>query len=375
MSLRPILCVVGASGSGKTTLLERLIPELTAGGLKVAVVKHAAGGLDPGPKNGSPEKDSSRLAASGGRPAIVVGPAAGPAKSGHNLIVQHAEAETPLLDLVDQFCADCDMVLAEGYKRSPHDKILISPARQNPRGPEWQLSSVALRVCAAAHPPPGTLHRDDIAGIAEWVKRWLGRRLRIGEGVVGAVLVGGESRRMGMDKARLKFRGRSVVVNLAELLGGRLSEVWTIGRRVVGVGLPRCVGWHVDLRPGRGPLGGIATALCVAATKGPRPVLVVACDMAALAGEAVDLLLEKRKPAQGATALRDPDSGRVQPLAAVYEPAALPEIQKALAAGRLSATEILTALRAHLVEVPAEIAEQLANVNTPEDMDAMGRNH
>ena len=33
--------IAGYSGSGKTTLLEKLIPQFTARGLKVAVIKHA----------------------------------------------------------------------------------------------------------------------------------------------------------------------------------------------------------------------------------------------------------------------------------------------------------------------------------------------
>ena len=41
-----IVSFVGRSGTGKTTLIERLIPELSARGLRVAVIKHDAHRFD-----------------------------------------------------------------------------------------------------------------------------------------------------------------------------------------------------------------------------------------------------------------------------------------------------------------------------------------
>ena len=50
------LNLVSSPGSGKTTLLEKLIPQLTARGLKVSVIKHAHHGFDID----KPGKDSYR---------------------------------------------------------------------------------------------------------------------------------------------------------------------------------------------------------------------------------------------------------------------------------------------------------------------------
>jgi molybdopterin-guanine dinucleotide biosynthesis protein B len=54
--------IAGYSGSGKTTLLEKLIPQLTARGLKVSVIKHAHHGFDID----RPGKDSYRHREAGG---------------------------------------------------------------------------------------------------------------------------------------------------------------------------------------------------------------------------------------------------------------------------------------------------------------------
>jgi len=44
----PIISVVGKSDSGKTTLIERIIPELTKRGYRVATVKHDVHDFDIG---------------------------------------------------------------------------------------------------------------------------------------------------------------------------------------------------------------------------------------------------------------------------------------------------------------------------------------
>jgi len=362
MAIPAILCVTGPSGGGKTTLVERLIPALAAAGISVGVIKRSAAGLTIGAAG----KDSARLAAAGARPSVAVGP--------HELVVERAAAVMPLVDVAATFCAGCDMVLAEGYKQSPHDKVLVL-AGAEPVPPQVDPRTVRLRVTDRPEAVPGSVSRDDAAAVAAWIGGWLARRLRLRQGVIGAILVGGRSRRMGTDKAAMSVGGLPVLVRLAELLGERLGEAWLIGRPVPGVGLPQCVRWHLDLRPGLGPLGGIATALRVAGGDVPRAALVVACDMPALSGELLDLLLEQRDAALPASVLRGA-GGRLEPLAAVYEPSALAHIENAFDTGAhsgaaLSITRLLESIGAHAIDVPARLAGELTNVNTPEDLAGM----
>jgi molybdopterin-guanine dinucleotide biosynthesis protein A len=221
--------------------------------------------------------------------------------------------------------------------------------------------------------------------VAAWVRGWLERRRRLGGGVIGAILVGGRSRRMGADKARMRVGGQPVLSYLAELLGERLEEVWVVGRPVSGIELPQCVHWHLDLRAGCGPLGGIATALRIAGAgaagaaagapgnpEGPRAALIVACDMPFLNGRTLELLLEHRRADRLVSVLRNPVTGHWEPLAAVYEPGALREIEEALDGGMLSVTSLLESLGSHVIEAPPEIAGCLANVNTPQELGEVG---
>ncbi|HXH59691.1 molybdenum cofactor guanylyltransferase [Iamia sp.] len=109
---------------------------------------------------------------------------------------------------------------------------------------------------------------------------WPGR-IRSGDGpVVGAVLCGGASRRMGRDKALIEVDGQALAARVAAALrAGGCGEVLAVGgdhAALAGLGLlPVADRW-----PSEGPLGGLATALAAALTTDPGSVLVIApCDL------------------------------------------------------------------------------------------------
>jgi len=94
--------------------------------------------------------------------------------------------------------------------------------------------------------------------------------------------------------------------------------------------------------------------------------------MPAFGGDLLGHLLAGRRRERPATVLVHPTTGRLEPLAAVYEAAAAPAIEQALAAGQRSVTAWLETCGAHSLAVPQRLAGQLANVNTPADFDALG---
>ncbi len=80
--------------------------------------------------------------------------------------------------------------------------------------------------------------------------------------MVGAVLTGGSSRRMGRDKALVEISGRTLVeICVAALTDGGADEVVLVGGDASALGsvVPRAR-WVADLSPGEGPLGGLLTA-------------------------------------------------------------------------------------------------------------------
>jgi molybdopterin-guanine dinucleotide biosynthesis protein A len=174
----------------------------------------------------------------------------------------------------------------------------------------------------------------------------------------GFVLVGGQSSRMGRDKARLKVDSRLLVDLIAEAVLEAAGNVTLVGNPAAVADLPfECLS---DLRPGCGPLGGIEAALASARAE---LNLVVACDMPGIQAADLTCLLDVCERTNAACVLAKDASGRRHPLCAVYRSACLTPVTLALDAGRRRLLDLVEELKA--VEVP--IASVLTNVNTPEE--------
>lgn len=111
-----IFGLCGWSGSGKTTLLTRLIPCLTARGLRVSTIKHAHKGFDID----RPGKDSYQHRAAGAAEVLVASP-----QRWALLHENPPDAPEPeLADLLTRL-TPVDLVLVEGFKRDPHPKLEV----------------------------------------------------------------------------------------------------------------------------------------------------------------------------------------------------------------------------------------------------------
>ncbi len=177
----------------------------------------------------------------------------------------------------------------------------------------------------------------------------------------GAVLIGGDSRRMGADKSALAVGGVPMSQRVADAARSAGADpVVLIGRG--GAPLARearraeviADGW-----PGEGPLGGILTALAWT----PVPlVLVVACDLPFLDGSTIGRLVAgaRRGPCAVTVAVAD----RRQPLCAVWNaPRCREVVGDAFAAGERSVHRVLERLAVLDVDVAPRA---VINVNTPE---------
>lgn len=107
----PAVCVMGWSGSGKTTFLEKLIPRLTARGLRVAVIKHDAHGFELD----KPGKDTWRFTRAGVVGAAISGPGGWAVMSPEAIELNELRRKLPASDIV----------LVEGHKLSPLPKLQV----------------------------------------------------------------------------------------------------------------------------------------------------------------------------------------------------------------------------------------------------------
>lgn len=165
----PVFGIAGWKNAGKTTLTTRLIADFAARGLRVAAVKHShhAAMAD------GPGTDSARHRAAGAAASALVWP------GGWMLDGMRRDDREPALDEVLAALPACDLVLVEGYKGAPHDKIETRRADQpDPRRLEGTVPGVVAVVADhAVETAVPRFHSDDLAAIAGFILERTGLRL------------------------------------------------------------------------------------------------------------------------------------------------------------------------------------------------------
>ncbi len=155
-----VLGFSGWSGSGKTYLLEKLIPQLTARGISVSVIKHAHHGFDLD----RPGKDSWRHREAGATQVLIL------SNDRWALMHELRGRPEPTLDEQLRLLAPCDLVLIEGYKASEVPRIEIyRPALGKP--PLWPdlPQIVAVATDERIDCPLPVLNLNDVPAIADYL--------------------------------------------------------------------------------------------------------------------------------------------------------------------------------------------------------------
>ena len=147
--------------------------------------------------------------------------------------------------------------------------------------------------------------------------------------LAAAITAGGQSRRFGQDKALYEIGGVRLLHRVAGSL--RACEPRLL---VAPPGKYSVPGWQnvPDLRPGEGPLAGLEAALAAVQQQGGGWLAYSAVDLPNLTPEYWTFLARRRSPGVLAVVAHD-ESGRPQPLAALYHTVILPEVQALLDAG------------------------------------------
>jgi molybdopterin-guanine dinucleotide biosynthesis protein A len=183
-----------------------------------------------------------------------------------------------------------------------------------------------------------------------------------GRGPVGAVLAGGEGRRIGGDKSTVKLRGRPLISYPLDALEAVLEDVAVVAKaRTELPPLPGVTVWIEPQELGH-PLVGIVHALAMA---DGRAVVVCAVDLPFVTPAVVATLASA--DAEGAPAVIATASRAEQPLLGRYEPEAAALLSGALRADPgISLREAVAGIGPRRLEL--EDPGVLYNVNAPEDL-------
>jgi len=188
------------------------------------------------------------------------------------------------------------------------------------------------------------------------------------QAITGVILAGGQSSRMGQNKALMALGGKRLVDRVVEVMGEVFRDLLMVTNTpevYADLGIPMVR----DVWPEKGSLGGVYSAIYHVITP---YCLVVACDMPFLNAAVLRYLI---------TQMADYDViipdvlDELQTLHAIYSKACLQPIERRLEANRLRIVGFFPDVRVRTVtasELQVYDPELLAfqNLNTPEEFQA-----
>jgi molybdopterin-guanine dinucleotide biosynthesis protein A len=182
--------------------------------------------------------------------------------------------------------------------------------------------------------------------------------------VFGLVLSGGQSKRMGRDKALLERDGQSQLAFMMALLEPLVDRVF-VSTRAAQEDEPerRRFDRIIDQYDDMGPLAGILSAMD--AYPGVD-WLVVACDLPNIGAETIRHLLANRSEDQPFTAYVSSHDGLPEPLCAIYRSGSAETIRAFADDGIYCPRKIL--IRSDTSLISQLDPASLDNINTPDDL-------
>jgi molybdopterin-guanine dinucleotide biosynthesis protein A len=189
--------------------------------------------------------------------------------------------------------------------------------------------------------------------------------------ITAFILSGGNSARMEQNKALLRIGGNSLIQRLIGLLDLLFSEI------IISTNEPENYDFTKkkiikDIFPGRGPLGGIHSALQFTSTE---KNFFISCDMPFILSSMIEFLCDYKTDA---LIILPKAEGRIQQLCGLYSKSTLSEIKKLLVE---SSDKMKSKVKGSIFElikrVPTDIVDVskleyyhrdiFFNMNTPED--------
>jgi len=350
----------GFSGSGKTTLIEKLARRWSDAGSHFGYIKHDAHNFDID----QPGKDTYRIAAAGAQVTTI-----------------NDQERQAILSKGSKYCLakplllECDFAVIEGYKDLSIPKIImideagaiLAHFSDEPALPPlayvgpWRVPPQLIAETLTAP----YFSRDDVDAIANLVNDHFKITTAL-RPLYGLVLSGGRSRRMGQDKAMLKYWGDTTQLDhVAAMLHQHCDEVFVSARQDqiaanMDYAKHRCIS---DSILDSGPLGGILSAM----RKHPNAAwFVAAIDLPYLNTRTIKNLISARDSSRFVSAYLSSDADYIEPLCAIYEPKCYPIFMSLLGLGLRCPVRILATIRIKTL-CQSPVAGHLANINTYSD--------
>src|SRR6266480_1669995 len=184
--------------------------------------------------------------------------------------------------------------------------------------------------------------------------------------LTAVLLAGGESRRMGTEKATIVFNGEPLWQRQIKLLRHLGPEEILVSARAERSWRPADTELVLDQPPSRGPISGLTAALARTRTS---HLVALGVDMPFVTTAQLQDLCQRANAGCGVVPTI---GGRVEPLAAVYPVEAYADFTAALAGNDWSLQPLVRRLadggKVQLVKVSEAQAELYRSLNEPQDL-------
>ncbi len=182
--------------------------------------------------------------------------------------------------------------------------------------------------------------------------------------ITGIILAGGQSRRMGFNKAEAAMHGRSMLIRMIDKLSTLTSNI------IISIGPTTYsnINWPQipDVYPNCGPLGGIYSVLKTSTTPFN---LVVSCDMPLISVSLLHYIVARAAESEAILTAPVDEDGQLQLLCAVYHKDIVPVLEQQIEANALKMKSLTALVEVENVSITKEhpLYHQHAfkNVNTP----------
>ena len=352
----------GYSGSGKTTLIAAIVRHLSSK-FSIGYYKHGCHRFEIDREG----KDSWTIKEAGALSVMI----SDPEKKAF------ITRQTNHFHLFEKNAfSEMDILLVEGLKEIPLQKLLLVDKERQilEQFRDGSITNVAALVVPddpAFYTTFGipVLHRDHISEIASFIETiLLDRSFKISP-LNGLVLSGGQSLRMGSDKALIAYHAENQLLHTSALLRQQCHEVYISCREEQAetyrhFGIPLIT----DSYLGIGPFGGLLSAQ---RANPDAAWLIAACDLPFLDKDTLSQLCMKRNPMRFATAFRNPESGMLEPLFACYEPKSRSHLFERHLEGKNSLSHFLEDSR--ITELTPLNSAVLQNINNPDGRRCVAR--
>ncbi|MBT3237005.1 MAG: molybdopterin-guanine dinucleotide biosynthesis protein B [Bdellovibrionales bacterium] len=367
----PLIGFAGFSGSGKSTLIERLMVSLSGQGFRVGYLKHDGHQFEVD----TPGKDSFIIRAAGANPVLI--------SSAEQFALMGSSGN---FTLIEEF-RHCHFVIVEGHKESKIKKFLVAKDSQIPTvDPATIVGTIGRNQQSCDYlkqqlPGPPNFLSEDLEEIEHQLLHTIFSQSPM---IVPVVMVGGESRRMGVPKDLVQIDGVPLLARTIKVVqqafGGEQKVIVSLRREQMQgereaiindlEGVP-CF----DRIVGFGPAGGVASVLME--HQGVMP-LFFPSDMPLLTPEFITTFTQLVDPIEFATTIYSPifakkgEHGAINPLVAAYHPKIIAPLLLAIAKGDLSLRKILSTVNIKQVgdqELEEELVELTRSFNSINELE------